>query len=124
MKKLVFYKCEVCGNVAVKLVDKGVPMFCCGQKMSEIKPNTVDGAVEKHKPVFSIKGNVVEVKVGQVPHPMGEEHYISHIILQTTNGFSVKTLQPNDQPQATFALSGSEKVEAVYSYCNLHGLWS
>ena len=45
MKKLVFYKCEVCGNVALKLVDKGVPMFCCGQKMSEIKPNTVDGAV-------------------------------------------------------------------------------
>ena len=35
MKKLVFYKCEICGNVAIKLVDSGVPMFCCGMPMSK-----------------------------------------------------------------------------------------
>ena len=45
MKKLVFYKCQICGNVVVKLVDAGVPVFCCGQKMVVLDANTTDGAV-------------------------------------------------------------------------------
>ena len=36
--ELKLYRCAHCGNVAFKLVDKGVPLFCCGQKMDELVP--------------------------------------------------------------------------------------
>ena len=72
MKKLVFYRCSVCGNVAVKLVDSTIPMVCCGKRMEEVTANTTDAAQEKHVPVVSQNGAVVSVKVGSVPHPMTE----------------------------------------------------
>ncbi len=123
MKKLVFYRCKVCGNIVIKLVDKGVPIMCCGQLMEEINPLANDGATEKHLPVVTINSKNVSVKVGEIAHPMTEEHYISHIIALTDRGYYVKTLSPNDQPQAEFVLVGDEKLQAVYSLCNLHGLW-
>lgn len=123
MKKLVFYRCNHCGNIAIKLVDKNVPLFCCGQMMTQISANTTDGAVEKHMPVVSRVGNVVSVKVGEVPHPMTEEHYISHIVAVTDRGFSVAELEPNESPEANFTLNENESLQGVYAYCNLHGLW-
>lgn len=123
MKKLVFYRCNHCGNIAIKLVDKNVPLFCCGQMMTQISANTTDGAVEKHMPVVSRVGNVVSVKVGEVPHPMTEEHYISHIVAVTDRGFSVTELKPNESPEANFTLNENESLQGVYAYCNLHGLW-
>lgn len=123
MKKLVFYRCNHCGNIAIKLVDKNVPLFCCGQMMTQISANTTDGAVEKHMPVVSRVGNVVSVKVGEVPHPMTEEHYISHIVAVTDRGFSVTELKPNESPEANFTLNENESLQGFYAYCNLHGLW-
>lgn len=123
MKKLVFYRCNHCGNIAIKLVDQNVPLFCCGQMMTQISANTTDGAVEKHMPVVSRVGNVVSVKVGEVPHPMTEEHYISHIVAVTDRGFSVAELEPNESPEANFTLNENESLQGVYAYCNLHGLW-
>ena len=123
MKKLVFYKCEICGNIAIKLVDKNVPIFCCGKAMQEIVPNTQEGATEKHIPVVNKNGNSVHVMVGQVSHPMNEDHYISHIICESEKGFSVHSLSPNDKPECTFVLREGDEVKNVYSMCNLHGLW-
>ena len=77
--ELKLYRCAHCGNVAFKLVDKGVPLFCCGQKMDELVPNTTDGALEKHVPAVSRDGKEVSVQVGSVIHPMLEEHYIQII---------------------------------------------
>ncbi|MBR4082030.1 MAG: desulfoferrodoxin, partial [Clostridia bacterium] len=37
-----FYVCKHCGNIITKLEDKGVPVVCCGEKMQELTPNTVD----------------------------------------------------------------------------------
>ncbi len=124
MKKLVFYKCQICGNVVVKLVDSKVSVFCCGQAMTEIKPNTTDAAVEKHKPVITADGKTVQVKVGQIDHPMTEEHYISMIVLETNKGFAVKNLMPGQTPAADFILADDEKIVSAYSYCNLHGMWA
>ena len=31
------YRCAHCGNVIFKVVDKGVPVMCCGQKMEDRK---------------------------------------------------------------------------------------
>ena len=123
MKKLIFYKCQICGNVIIKLVDSRVPVFCCGQKMEEIKANSYDGAKEKHKPVISIEGNKVSARVGEIPHPMTAEHYISHIILQTDKGFYVKELSPLASPTTEFLLTNDEKAISAYSICNLHGIW-
>ena len=40
------YYCTHCGNIIFKVVDKGVPVMCCGQKMEELVPNTTDAAPE------------------------------------------------------------------------------
>lgn len=123
MKTVVFYRCKHCGNVVVKLVDKGVPVFCCGEQMEVLNANTTDAALEKHVPVLEINGNQIKVTVGSTLHPMLEEHYIQFIVVKTNLGYVVKHLNPNEQPVAEFALLENEKVEEIYEYCNLHGLW-
>ena len=74
-------------------------------------------------PTYATKHNVVEVNAGTADHPMLEEHYIEWIALQTDKGNQRKALRPGAAPHATFALLDGEKVEAVYAYCNLHGMW-
>lgn len=118
-----YYICSHCGNIVVKVKDVGVPVVCCGEKMQELVPGTTDGAQEKHVPVYTVEGNVVTVTVGAVEHPMLEEHYIQWISLQTKQGSQFKALRPGEAPKACFALCEGDAVEAVYEYCNLHGLW-
>ena len=101
--KQQFFICEKCGNMIAMVKSSGVPVMCCGQKMTE--------------------GNQVHVKVGEVEHPMLEAHYIEWISLQTKQGNQRKELHPGEAPKACFALCEGDKVEAVYAYCNLHGLW-
>ena len=118
-----FFICEHCGNTIEMIKDKGVPVMCCGQKMTEIIPGTSDGALEKHVPVFSVDGNKVSVTVGEVEHPMLEAHYIEWIAVETSKGFQRKMLKPQEAPKAEFFITEDESVEAVDAYCNLHGLW-
>ncbi|MCF0228492.1 MAG: desulfoferrodoxin [Parasporobacterium sp.] len=118
-----FYVCEHCGNIIAKVKDSGVPVMCCGQKMTEIVPGAVDAAVEKHVPQYEVVGSVVNVTVGSVEHPMAPEHFIEWISIQTKNGNQRKVLQPGDAPKASFALIEGDEIEAVFAYCNLHGLW-
>ena len=118
-----FYVCKHCGNIITYLNNAGVPVVCCGEKMSELVPGTTDAAVEKHVPAVSVDGNVVTVKVGEVEHPMVDVHYIQWIVLQTNQGNLIKNLQPNQPPVATFVLADGEQAIAAYEYCNLHGLW-
>lgn len=120
---LKFYKCEHCGNIVVKVYDKGVPVMCCGEKMVEMTANTVDAAVEKHVPVATVEGNAVNVVVGEVEHPMTEEHLIAFIVLETKKGYQVAELTAEDAPKASFSVAEGDEAVAVYEYCNLHGLW-
>lgn len=117
-----FYICKHCGNIVTKLNDSGVPLVCCGERMQELVPNTVEASGEKHVPVAEVQGDTVVVNVGAVDHPMAEEHHIEWIVLQTGSGFQVRRLNPGSAPHATFLL-GDEKPLAVWAYCNLHGLW-
>lgn len=121
--ELKFYICNHCGNIIAKVRDSGVPVVCCGEKMSELIPGTSDGAVEKHVPVYKTEGCKVTVTVGAVEHPMTEAHYIQWIAVQTKFGNQRKALKPGDKPEVCFALCEGDAVEAVYAYCNLHGLW-
>lgn len=118
-----YYICEHCGNIIAMVKNSGVPVMCCGQKMTEIIPGTIDAAVEKHIPVYEVKDRKVYVKVGSVEHHMLPEHYIEWISLQTKSGNQRKILNPNDKPEVCFAICEGDEVEAVYAYCNLHGLW-
>lgn len=118
-----FYICEHCGNMIAMVKDKGVPVMCCGQKMTELVPGTSDGAAEKHVPVYTVEGNLVTVTVGEVEHPMVDVHYIEWISIQTKQGNQRKALKPGDAPKAVFAICEGDEVEAVYAYCNLHSLW-
>ena len=118
-----FYVCSHCGNIIAKVKDAGVPVMCCGQKLQEIVPNTTDAAQEKHVPKYVIDNNKVIVDIGSIAHPMIEEHFIEWVSLQTNLGNQRKLLKPNTAPHVEFAILDGEKVEAVYTYCNLHGLW-
>lgn len=117
-----FYICRRCGNLVGMIHASGVPMMCCGQKMEELSPNTVEASGEKHLPVVSVQDGVVTVAVGSVEHPMVEEHLIEWIYVETERGGCRKTLKAGDAPVVSFCL-GEDKVLAVYAYCNLHGLW-
>lgn len=123
MNELKFYTCKTCGNMITKVKDSGVPVVCCGAKMEEMVPGSVDASVEKHVPAFEIEGNKVYVVVGEVEHPMVEEHYIEWITIQTSAGIQTKHLLPSDKPAASFSITEQEELVAVYAYCNLHGLW-
>ena len=99
-----FYICEHCGNIVTFLQSSGVPVMCCGQKMTELVPDST-------------------VKVGSAPHPMIPEHYIQWVALETTEGCQIKYLEPGQAPEVKFALAPGDRVKAAYAYCNLHGLW-
>ncbi|MBE6189239.1 MAG: desulfoferrodoxin [Rikenellaceae bacterium] len=116
-----FFKCRHCGNVIEKVVDSGVAVVCCGEKMEELVPNTVEASGEKHIPVVTrIDECTIKVEVGSVPHPMLPEHHIAFIYVETEDGGIRINLK--DKPEAIVCTCSSKPV-AVYEYCNLHGLW-
>ena len=123
MDDVRFFICKHCGNIITMVHDAGVPVVCCGEKMTELVPGSTDAATEKHVPVVEVNGNEVKVKVGSVAHPMEEKHFIQWIYLQTKEGVQSKCLKPHENPEAVFALTGGDKAVAAYEYCNLHGLW-
>lgn len=119
-----FYKCNVCGNVAVKLTDSGVKMVCCSEEMTELISNSNDtAALEKHVPVVTQNDREIEVRVGSVDHPMIPEHFIQWIYLVTNKKNYSRRLTPGEAPVAKFTLSEDEMMIKAYEYCNLHGLW-
>ena len=118
-----FLICEHCGNIVAAVKESGVPVVCCGEKMKVIVPGSVEASREKHIPEFVVEGNKVIVTVGSVEHPMVPEHYIEWVSIQTKQGNQRKQLTPGSEPKVCFSLCEGDSVEAVYDYCNLHGLW-
>lgn len=119
------YKCNVCGNIVEVNHLGGGELVCCGEPMELLVEKTDDVGAEKHVPVIEKIESGVLVKVGSVPHPMEEKHFIEWIEI-VADGKSYKTfLKPFDKtqgrPEAEFCLKAS-KISA-YCYCNIHGLW-
>ncbi len=115
------YKCNICGNI-VEVVHAGAgQLVCCGQPMQLLQENTVDASKEKHVPVIEKTSSGVKVKIGSVPHPMEENHYIEFIEIIADGRVHREFLRPGDRPEAEFSINAG-KVEAR-EYCNLHGLW-
>ena len=121
--KQKFMICNHCGNIIGIVEQPGAPLVCCGEEMQEMIPNSSGASVEKHMPVFEVKDNLVTVTVGEAIHPMEAGHHIAWISLQTKQGNQRKKLAVDGEPKAIFAICEGDEVEAVYEYCNLHGLW-
>ena len=120
-KKLEIYKCMVCGNIVEVLHAAAGQLVCCGQPMENITEKTADQGREKHVPVIEKTDGAVNVKVGSIPHPMEEKHYIEWIEIQTNGKTYRQFLKPGAPPQAQFDIKAA-KVTAR-EYCTIHGLW-
>ena len=121
-EKMQVYKCDNCGNIVTVLHAGKGELVCCGEPMKLIQANTVDAAQEKHVPVIEKTGDGAwKIKVGSVPHPMEDKHYIEWIHV-VADGKGCRTfLNPGEAPEAEFEIK-ADKIEA-YEYCNIHGLW-
>jgi superoxide reductase len=124
MIDIKFYRCNHFGNIFETVHDAGVTPVCCGEPMQQLTANTTDAAVEKHVPVIERDGATVTVKVGSVPHPMLEEHYIQWVVLAQGSLIQRAALKPGEEPQARFTIADAGAPVTAYEYCNLHSLWA
>lgn len=122
--KRKLYICSVCGNMVDIINSSGNPLTCCNKEMIEVIPHMSDDEYsEKHLPVCDLKDNHLYVSVGSTPHPSEDKHHIEWIYVQLSNGGIRKYLKAYERPVACFALCDGDKVEKIYAYCNIHGLW-
>jgi len=119
--RLQIYKCKACGNIVEVLHGGDGELVCCGKPMELLEEKTADAKTEKHVPVIEKIDGGYKVKVGSVPHPMQEEHFIEWIELLADGKAYRQFLKPGDAPEATFAVK-ADSVSAR-EHCNVHGLW-
>lgn len=115
------YKCSVCGNMVEVVHSGNGALVCCGQPMSKQVENTTDASKEKHVPVIERTATGILVKIGSVPHPMEEKHYIEWIEVVADGRVMRKYLQPGMRPEAEFRCAPT--TFSVREWCNVHGLW-
>jgi superoxide reductase len=120
-EKLQIYKCEICGNIVEVLHGGDGELVCCGQPMKNLTAKTADVGKEKHVPVIEKIAGGIKVKVGSVPHPMEEKHYIEWIEVIADGKAYRQFLRPGEAPEAIFKIEA--KTITAREYCNVHGLW-
>lgn len=115
------YKCTICGNI-VEVLHSGVgQLVCCGKPMELLTEKTKDVGLEKHVPVVEKTEKGIRVKVGSVPHPMEENHYIEWIEIVVDGKSYRQFLKPGQKPEAEFEVEG--KSIFGREHCSIHGLW-
>lgn len=114
------YKCSICGNIVELIHEGGGELVCCGQPMELLEEKTKDEGKEKHVPVIEKTDKGVLVKIGSVPHPMEDAHYIEWIEITADGKTCRKFLKPGDSPEAEFPV---KDVEQAREFCTVHGLW-
>lgn len=125
MEKLDLYKCNVCGNLVQILIVGGGELVCCGQPMQRLEPKSKEDAMlEKHVPIFLKNENGQnEVRVGEILHPMTEEHHIVFIetISDDKNNVQLKFLHSGEESK--MILQNQTNPMIAIEFCNIHGLW-
>lgn len=121
-KRLQVYKCEVCGNIVEVLHEGEGELVCCDQPMKLLEEKTEEQGKEKHLPVMEKTDKGVQLKVGSIPHPMEEKHFIEWVAVETDKGVFRKFLKPAEKPEAEFEIRGD--ILQAREYCNIHGLWT
>jgi|SRR3989344_798897 len=121
MQRGQVYRCNVCGSIVQLLHVGGGSLVCCGQPMELLPEKTEDAGFEKHVPVIKKVEGGVRVKVGSIPHPMEEAHFIEWISILVDEKIYTRFLKPGDAPEVEFKIEGENAVAKIY--CNIHGLW-
>lgn len=116
------YKCSVCGNTVMVVGAAAGSMVCCDQPMVLQQEKTADQGKEKHVPVIEKTANGILVKVGSVPHPMEEKHYIQWVEVRSGNKTYMHWFKPGDKPEAEFPVT--DTGVKVREFCSVHGLWT
>lgn len=114
------FKCKKCGNLIELIEENSGVIKCCDSEMIEVIANVEDASVEKHVPFVAIEEDVCYVKIGEVAHPMIEEHYIKWVAAVYDDSVLKYNFKPGEVPEAVFDYEAGMKI---YAYCNLHGLW-
>lgn len=122
IKEKQIYRCNICGNIVEVLEVGGGELFCCGEPMEVLEEKTKEEGQEKHLPLIQKTEKGILVKVGEITHPMEENHYIKWIEVEADGKIYIKFLTPKDKPEEEFCLEEGKKIQ-VRVYCNLHGLW-
>ena len=120
-KKLEIYKCMLCGNIVEVLHGGDGELVCCGEPMKNLVAKTADAGKEKHVPVIEKTDGGIKVKIGSIPHPMEEKHYIEWIEIIADGKAYRQFLNPDEAPEAIFRVD-AKKITAREN-CNVHGLW-
>jgi len=116
------YKCEECGNMTKVIHASGGTMVCCGKPMTPLVEKTTDQGKEKHVPVVEKSAKGILVKLGSIPHPMEEKHYIEWIEVQEGDSLLSTNLHPGQKPEAEFCVA--DTGAKARAFCNVHGLWT
>lgn len=123
-KKLELYRCKLCGNLVQVILDGEGELVCCGEPMELVPKNNVEESIfEKHLPVFTKDGQNTVIKVGEVLHPMNDDHYIMFIeaIAKDKSGMCLSYLHPGKE--AKMVLEQNMGKVLARAFCNLHGLF-
>lgn len=125
-EKLQIYKCNVCGNI-VEIINPGVgELVCCSVPMEQLEEQSTDKDMqEKHVPIVTLEGEHRTIRVGSIPHPMIENHYIIFIeaISQDKKYLKRKYLFPNEEPKLELKSDCFNMGFIPRELCNIHGLW-
>jgi superoxide reductase len=115
------YRCNECSNIVEILHAGGGELVCCRQPMELLQEKTADAGLEKHVPVIEAVGGGTKVKVGEVPHPMEEKHYIEWVEVLIGDRVYRTFLKPGDKPEVQLEIAGNGMI--AREYCSVHGLW-
>ncbi len=136
------FKCGMCGFIALE----GAPEKCpvCGSpkkmfKESEVKTSkdvaTYGESEKKHIPLIMVSKKCglmpsegctdVNVKIGEITHPMLPEHYIMHIDFYIDNKYVSRVMLSPDKinPAGCLHIKVLKGKLTVIEQCNVHGDW-
>ena len=117
---MIIKKCNKCGAVVKVLNDctcEDCGIMCCGEKMTEQKPNSVDVSFEKHVPTYEVDGDIINI---HIDHVMDDDHYIEWVSIVDGNNEVTFYMKPGDSTDIRHEYIPGSKI---YAYCNKHGLW-
>ncbi|MBQ6813586.1 MAG: desulfoferrodoxin [Methanobrevibacter sp.] len=117
------YRCNQCGNMVEGIVEGMGTLVCCGEEMELLEPRQLEEGGVKHIPIVTKEDGKIVVTMGEVPHPMEEEHFINFVQLTIGDQVFRANLKPGEEPKAVFDINAEiEDIKAI-EYCNIHGLW-
>ena len=103
------YKCNICGNIIEVLHEGKASLVCCGEPMALLEEKNKDEGLEKHVPVIEKTAKGILVKIGSIPHPMEESHYIVWVEVIANEKYCRKFLKAGEKPEADFSALIGEK---------------